>query len=209
MIMLENKVSELEKRIKELEEENKSIRKKLDELIYHYMLEMGTGAHGEHDHSMIPRNVKKTMLKNLRSENGVKEIIFGEDYYEKLELRKIGMWEIDEKLESIIDEMTDEECEKKLNEIFAAKFKETMEFAGDDPEKVKKKLGRIIEYRTLFRGVVDIITRGSESLWSIFDKIREEKELEQEKFIKELVRPYLEKYDEISYKIEEQKKKKP
>lgn len=209
MDMLENKVSELEKRLKELEEENRSTRKKLDELIYHFMHEIGVGMDSDHDHSMIQRNVKKAMLKALFPTNAkeiTEEIIFGKDYYEKLELRQLSFGEQRTKLEGIIDEMTEEECEKRLNEIFKAEFKENMESAGDDPEHVKKKLEKIIEYESYLKfGLLEIITRSSEGLWTIFDKIREKKEFELEQFRKEIIRPYLEKYDETCLMIEKQK----
>ncbi len=210
--MLENKVSELEKRLNELEEENKATRKLLDELIYHFMNEIGTGivtgTSYDHEHVMIPRNVKKAMLDSIRYTHSTdtEEIIFGKNYYEKLELRKYEMHERTEKLEGIIEEMTEEECEKRLNKVFQAEVKKFIERAGEDPEHIKKNLERLIKHEpSLLLNLLTVITRSSEGLWPIFDKIREKKELEIDQFREEFMKPYLERYEEINLMIEKQK----
>ena len=186
--MLENKISELEKRLKELEEENISTRKTLNELIYHFMNEIVISyKYIEHHH--IPRNVKKSMLKSICSPywERFKPIIFGKDYNDKLmnehsyEKLKFERHDI---LHGMIDEMTNEECDTKIKEVLKADIEQE------------------INWMKIPHEFLEIFTRGSENLWPIFDKIREEKKLEKEKYINELVKPYIEKLAIIKKKEE-------
>lgn len=233
--MLENKVSELEKRINKLEEENISTRKTLNELIYQYMNEIGTGesnySSSGHIHNKIPRYVKKIMLKSLLNSsefnpsikyatygtnrytniNNNNEIIFGENYYDKLignhdsyNTQRDSHRDI---LEGFIDEMTDEECEIKLKEVFKADFERTIKRSTDDPKSEKKYLKRIIEQKIDYP-LPETISQGSERLWTIFDKIKEEKELEKKQYNAELIKPYIEKLKEKIHNIEEEEQNK-
>jgi len=182
-----NKIEELEKKLDET-------RKILDELIYHFMLRFGNES--------VVRNSKKQMLKDLKSDN--EELIFGKNYHDNLGLGEfgIGTGEAQEKLNGIIDEMTEEECETKLNKIFKAQFESIIDDYNDDTinlEELNKTIKDIDIEDFLW-----IIRTSSEFLWSIFEEIKEKKELKVEQFKKEIMRPYKEKYDEIGQKIEKQ-----
>ena len=188
-----NKIEELEKKLDET-------RKILDELIYHFMLRFGDG---------VVRNSKKQMLKDLKSDN--EELIFGKNYYDNLGLGELGFatGEAQEKLDRIIDEMTEEECEIKLNKIFKAHLESII---YEDDTKTLRKLDETIEEGGINygRGYIEdflrIIRTSSEVLWSIFEEIKEKKDPNEEQFKKEFMRPYKEKYDEIGQKIEKQRK---
>ena len=156
---------------------------------------------GNVEHLEVVRNPKKEMLKHFTSQ-----------------------------AKEIIDEMTEEECDAKLNIIFKAELekttakldephyttmvklvKETTGTPFDDDstnlenldDKIKALEKGVDEYISNFRFFID---KSSEFLWPIFEEIKEKKELQIEQFKREFIIPYTKKRDEIAQKIEEQRK---
>lgn len=114
-----------------------------------------------------------------------------------------------------ITKMTEKECEEKLNEflkeIINEDIKENIESRNlkEKIEMLKERIIAIGEYRYYWIfDRVDKAFEASEDLWSIYYKIREKKELEKEQFKERILKPYKEKYYEISQEIEEQEKAK-
>jgi len=225
---MENKVLELENKLREMEKKYNENRDILEDLIYHFMLE----------HQNFPRSNKKGLLKIFGFNYNYHEQIFGENYRDKLEKRysaykvmKDEKFEeeyydkddyVEKKIEEKINEMTKEECEKKLNEIFKKQFNDTIE-RMDDMEINDKREELIAtlnaDYGTEHgapnwryvgtNSYEEILIRGSEVLWLIFNKVKEKKELEKEQFINEILRPYIEKFEEIEQMIEDRARQRP
>lgn len=199
-----NKIEELEKKLDET-------RKIVDELVYHFIYNIGE----------VYRSSKKEMLKKLKDKSNYvdisnAEMIFGKDYSNKLGLDKFafGSIEGDEKLDGIIDEMTEEECEIKLNKIFKAQENGIIEsynnynydrYDSDDMRELDNKISDIEDGDSNSSKFEEFIRSSSEILLPIFEKIEEKKDLEVEQFREELITPYIEKYNKILQKIEEQK----
>ena len=194
-----NKIEELEKKLDET-------RKIVDELVYHFIYNIGE----------VYRSSKKEMLKKLKDKSDNAEIIFGKDYSNKLGLDKFAFGSLEgyEKLDGIIDEMTEEECEIKLNKIFKAQENGIIEsynnynydrYDSDDMRELDNKISDIEGGDSNSSKFEEFIRSSSEILLPIFEKIEEKKDLEVEQFREELITPYIEKYNKILQKIEEQK----
>ena len=153
----------------------------------------------------VYRNSKKQILKKLKDQR--EEIIFGENYIDDLGLRNREFrTNIHEILDGIIDKMTEEECETNLDKIFkATQLKRFESISKRDLEMLEGEIPEIKkEWPT--RDQLRIIRRSSEVLWSIFEKMKEKKELQVEQFRKKYLKQYEEKSDELAQKIENQKK---
>ena len=113
-----------------------------------------------------------------------------------------------------VSRMTEEECEIKLNKIFKAQENGIIEsynnydydrYDSDDMRELDNKISDIEGGDSNSSKFEEFIRSSSEILLPIFEKIEEKKDLEVEQFREELITPYIEKYNKILQKIEEQK----
>ena len=197
---MENKILELEKKIQEMEKKYNETWDVLNELTYRFINGLGlpTIFINETQELVfdVPKNKNKYLLKDLIGCSNL------EHFYEK------------------ISEMTEEECEKKLNEFLKEIFEEVIfeEVIGgdmDSPNLMKEQI-KILEekiiaikdgrYYWIFDCDEEAFNIIPENLWSIYDKVKEKKDLEKESLKEKILRPYAEKYIEILQKIEEQEK---
>ena len=199
---MENKILELEKKIQEMEKKYNETWDVLSELTYRFINGLGLPTKFINETQELVFDVPKNKNKYLL-----------EHFCEKIN-------EMTEEECEKINEMTEEECEKKLNEFLKEIFEEVIfekVIGGDmDSPNLMEEQRKILEEKIIainqgrYYWIFDFDYKAfdiiPENLWSIYDKVKEKKDLEKESLKEKILRPYAEKYIEIHQKIEEQEK---
>ncbi len=179
-------------KLKEMEKKYDETRDILEELIYHFILEMEESKNIDQEHTYILRNEIENLFKN--------RMVFEDEISQKIKA------------------LTTKESEEMIKEVMDLNFKkniEEIESLNNREKELKKIIKNLQDDNNLEIFGNDMFSKyelydvldgksSSEKLWKIFDKVKEIKEQKKSQLKEEILKPYLEKYEEIKQINEEQ-----